>query len=247
VGEKAYVSNSSPKFRKALTAILSYLISTTTTTESTLHPNFIFIQHPVASYKDMPSYTKLPGVAPEAEPSPTISTASPLSTYQILVGDIDANPTPGVTPSLYQDILNEERSSTRWFYLTAVLMYNLIAAQIVLCLGIALGSQQSLTMDQIALLAAVNTGVAVGIAVLKGFALPEKKGTERLKLKRLAERIRVTTRRLQAGLVVDVKEEAEAVRTEYEQAEDEAHFHIQDVLAAAEGGLAAAKAGGKQN
>ena len=75
---------------------------------------------------------------------------------------------------------------------------------------------------QISVLAAVNTGVAATIAVLKGLGLPEKKAVERHRLLKVMERIRFTTRKLRAGLAVDVEKEAAEVVKMHEDAEDEA-------------------------
>jgi hypothetical protein len=101
-------------------------------------------------------------------------------------------------------------------------------------------------MDNISQLASVNTGIAVGIAVLKGFGLPEKKGMERMTLGKLTARVRQTTRKLKAGMDVDASKEAEDVRIAFEGAEVDARFEGRDFVKAVEGGLAAGKAGWKK-
>lgn len=131
----------------------------------------------------------------------------------------------------------EERKSKHWYYVTAIAIYTSIAAQIILCLGIVVGAQRNLTNNQISELAAVNTGVAATIGVLKALGLPDKKAVERRKLQQLANRIRTTTRKLRAGLGVDVVSEADEVRKTYEQTEDDAQFQAADISSAATTGL----------
>lgn len=159
----------------------------------------------------------------ETSPTPTTSHANqdPLQMYQILVGDIHAPPN-AQDDSLYHDIRAAERKATLYTYLTGFMFAVLVATQIVLCLGIAIGAQTGLTTMTISILAGVNTGVAAGIAVLKGLGLPEKKIVERHKLSKLAEKIRFTTRRLQAGLNIDAAKEAEDVIKAHDEVEDEA-------------------------
>ena len=77
-------------------------------------------------------------------------------------------------------------------------------------------------MNTITILAGVNTGVAASIAVLKGLGLPEKKIVERHKLNKILEKIRYTTRRIQAGLEVDAAQEADDVFKAHDEVEDEA-------------------------
>lgn len=77
------------------------------------------------------------------------------------------------------------------------------------------------TNNMISILAGVNTLVAAGIAALKALSLPDRKAAERLRLRQILERVEYTTRRLRAGLKVDVEKEAEDIRTEFETAGDE--------------------------
>ncbi|KAK3678921.1 hypothetical protein LTR78_001374 [Recurvomyces mirabilis] len=159
----------------------------------------------------------------ETSPTPTTSHAmkDPLQMYQVLVGDIH-NPISAQDDSLYHDIIVAERKAKLMTWLTGFMFALLVAMQIVLCLGIAIGAQTGLTLMTISILAGVNTGVAAGIAVLKGLGLPEKKIVERHKLQKLAEKIRFTTRRLQAGLNVDAAKEAEDAIRAHDEVEDEA-------------------------
>jgi hypothetical protein len=46
-----------------------------------------------------------------------------LSTYQTLIGDIDAPPSPVNALDTYHMMLAEERSASRWFYVSATLLY----------------------------------------------------------------------------------------------------------------------------
>ena len=104
-----------------------------------------------------------------------------------------------------------------------MLIYTCIAAQIILCLGIAIGARH-FRKETISILAAINTGVAASIGVLKALGLPDKKAVERRKLQQLADRIRTTTRKLRAGFDVDALAEADVARQTYEQTEEEAHL-----------------------
>ncbi|KAK5120672.1 hypothetical protein LTR85_006030 [Meristemomyces frigidus] len=173
----------------------------------------------------------------ETEVSPT-SPSGPnrrdsLYVYQTLVGDVSANHGPD-DGSLYHEIVSRQRKATFLFFLSGFAFAFFIMAQIVLCLGIAVGAQLSLTMNQITILATVNTGVAAAIAVLKGLGLPEKMAIERRKLEKIAERIRFTTRRLKAGLTIDAAQEADEVKKMQDEAEDEAQIlqHAGDASAA---------------
>jgi hypothetical protein len=156
---------------------------------------------------------------------------SALEQYQMLVGNvekaIDTN-----DDSLYHTVMIKERQAKIWYYVTAVLIYFAIAAQIILCLGISVGAQLYLSKNEISGLAAINTGVAATIGVLKALGLPDKKGVERQKLQSLAARIRLTTRKLRAGINVDAVDEAEKDQGVYDQAEEEAHFKAADFQAA---------------
>jgi hypothetical protein len=97
--------------------------------------------------------------------------------------------------------------------------------------------RETLPTIKFAELAAVNTGVAATIGVLKALGLPDKKAVERRKLQQLADRIRTTTRKLRAGLGVDVVSKADEVRKTYEQTEDEAQSQAADISPAATSGL----------
>lgn len=192
------------------------------------------------SYQDSPDLEKQPMMTaiPVSPNSPR--SISALESYQILVGDID-KPIDMNDDSLYHAIITEERRSKHWYIVTAILIYTAIAAQVILCLGIVVGAQRNLGNDEISILAAVNTAVAATIGVLKALGLPDKKSIERRKLQHLAERIRLTTRKLKAGLIVDASEEADAVRKTYEQTEEEAQFETADFSNAAGAGLKAFK------
>lgn len=109
------------------------------------------------------------------------------------------------------------------------------------CLGIVIGAQRGWKKDDISTLAAVNTGVAATIGVVKALSLPDKKGIECRKLRILVDRIRVTTRKLRAGIDVDAALEADEVRKEYQQTEEEAQFEASDLVPAATTGLKAVK------
>ena len=170
--------------------------------------------------------------------SPTSPNGSPMSavnTYQLLVGDIDA-PDSGNCSTLYHRILSEERSANRAYIITAILMYASIAAQVILCLGIVIGSQQNIGNTKISVLAAVNTAVAACIGVLKALGLPDKKAAQRRQLQKVAERIRDTTRKLRAGFEIDVTREADTARDVYEQIEDEAQMEAAKISVGAPGG-----------
>ncbi|KAK5710134.1 hypothetical protein LTR17_019137 [Elasticomyces elasticus] len=161
--------------------------------------------------------------AKEITPSTTnnFTKRDSLYVYKTLVGDVHA-PNGTRDDSVYSDILKRERRARLYAIVSGFAFGILVAAQIILCLGIAIGAQLSLTMNEITILAGVNTGVAASIAVLKGLGMPEKKIVERHKLRKLAEKIRFTTRRLQAGLEVDVAKEAEEAFRAHDEVEDEA-------------------------
>lgn len=145
---------------------------------------------------------------------------SALETYRVLVGDIDAPPSPNLNNATYYQLVVEDERKARFVQIaTGILIYTLVAAQVILCLGIAIGAQFSLTKNQISVLAASNTGVAVGIGVLKAMGLPDKKAVERRALEAIVQKIRYTTRKLKAGLEVDAAAEAEELRKAYEAAE----------------------------
>ena len=156
---------------------------------------------------------------------------SALDQYQLLVGNVD-KAVDANDDSLYHTVMVKERQAKVWYFVTAVLMYFAISAQIILCLGIAVGAQLYLSKNEISGLAAINTGVAATIGVLKALGLPDKKGVERQKLQSLAARIRLTTRKLRAGITVDAVDEAEKVQETYDQTEEEAHFKTADFQAA---------------
>lgn len=114
--------------------------------------------------------------------------------------------------------------------------FTMLAAQIILCLGITIGAQLHYTRDTISILAGINTGVAATIGVLKGLGLPEKKAVERNALRKTAERIRQTTRKLQSGFAVDVVMEADEVMKMEENAVESAHVNLAGVDVPAGGG-----------
>ncbi|TKA72378.1 hypothetical protein B0A55_06547 [Friedmanniomyces simplex] len=159
--------------------------------------------------------------AREISPSTKTSRKDSLYVYQTLIGDVHSPPGSS-DDSLYHGVLKRERKAQLWTLLSGIAISFLIAAQIILCLGITIGAQVGLTKLQISILAGVNTGVAASIAVLKGLGLPEKKIVERHKLQKLAEKIRYTTRRIQAGLDVDAAKEAEDAFRAHDEVEDEA-------------------------
>lgn len=169
---------------------------------------------------------KQPMITTTSVESPTAyhnTPQTPLDVYQILVGDISAKPSIH-NDDLYHNVVHEQRRVSFWYLVSAFGFGACIAMQIILCLGIAAGAQLGLTMDQITILASVNTGVATVIAGLKGLGLPEKKAVERRRLQKLAEKIRFTTRKLKAGLKVDAVAEAEDVRKTIDEAEDDAEI-----------------------
>jgi hypothetical protein len=167
--------------------------------------------------------TEISSPTSPSRPKDTTNRQSQLNIYQALVGDVYAKPTPGLLDdSLYHEVVTRERFAKRHYMVSAFAFGLCVLAQIVLCLGITVGSQLGLKMYQITILAAVNTGVAAAIAVLKGLGLPEKKGVEKHKLEKIAEKIRFTTRKLKAGLTIDAVKEAEDAVKQHEDVEDEA-------------------------
>ena len=166
--------------------------------------------------------------------------ASVLSQYQILFGDVDAPPSP-TAECFYQEMVTQERHARQQYYISGFFFFFFVALQIILCLGITIGAQMGLTMDQISIMAGVNTAVAATIATLKGLGLPEKKGIERNKLHGIVERIKLTTKKIKAGLEVDVKAEIDEVRVLHDTTEDNAQVTFADVGAAAKGAVNAVK------
>jgi hypothetical protein len=163
----------------------------------------------------------------EKDPFITMAAASPdsskrlssLETYQVLVGDISAPESSDINiGSPYQEIITKERRAKYLLFSSGAVFFLMIAAQIALCLGIAIGAQTGLTTDQISILAGVNTAVAATIGVLKGLGLPERAALKRRRLMKAAERIRITTRKLRAGLTIDVVEEADEIQRLEEEA-----------------------------
>lgn len=148
----------------------------------------------------------------------TASNMSPLQVYTTLVGDADNHT---FDDSIYQNVVAGQRKASIYYLLSGFAFFGLVATQIVLCLGIAVGAQLGLTMDEITIMAAVNTGVAASIGVLKGLGLPEKKAVERRKLTKLAEHIRYTTRKLRAGISLDAAQEADEVLKMQNETEDD--------------------------
>lgn len=165
---------------------------------------------------------------------------SQLEQYQILVGNVDAPPSPvEANQDLYHELVARERKATRLFWFTGILFFTAVAAQIALCLGIAVGAQMGFSNDSISVLAAINTFIAATIAMLKGLGLPEKKGVERTKLQRLIARIRTTTKKYRIGIEVDANTEANDLRTIYEEAQDAAEVTISNASAGVQAGAAA--------
>lgn len=175
--------------------------------------------------------------------SPNLSRPlSGLESYQLVVGDIE-KPRDLHDLSLYHAIIAEQQKVHSWYIFSAVLIYTAIFAQVVLCLGIVVGTQRQWTLDTICYLAAINTAVAATIGVLKALGLPDKKAVEHKKLQRLAERIRLTTRKLRAGIIADANGDADAVRKDYELAQDEAVIEATTVSGAVGGGLSSFNSG----
>ncbi|KAK6432779.1 hypothetical protein LTR95_011048 [Oleoguttula sp. CCFEE 5521] len=156
----------------------------------------------------------------------------PLQLYQALIGNVDSPPSR--RPHLYHSVQTLERKAHRLYWTTGLLFALLIALQMIFCLIIAIGAQLNLPRGAISITAGINTLVAAGIATLKGLGLPEKKAVERCKLKRILEEVEFTTRRLQAGLNVDVEAKVGEMRTIQGTTEDEGRviFHGADLAAA---------------
>nr|OQO25939.1 hypothetical protein B0A51_06077 [Rachicladosporium sp. CCFEE 5018] len=176
-----------------------------------------------------PLITTAPVAESDASPS---SKLPPLQLYQALVGNVDSPPSR--RPHLYHSVQNLERKTHRLYWVTGLLFACLIALQMIFCLIIAIGAQLNLPRNAISITAGINTLVAAGIATLKGLGLPEKKAVERYKLKRILDEVEFTTRRLQAGLNVDVEAKVAEMRTMQEKTEDEGRVIFQgaDVAAA---------------
>ena len=141
----------------------------------------------------------------------------------MLVGDVK-KPMTASSDNLYHKIITEERKAKNVYFITAVITYTAIAAQVILCLCNVIGAQAELSRNRSSNLAAVNNGVAGTIGVFKGLGLPDKKAVERGKLQKVAEKARTMTRKLRGGLEVAPAQEVEGVREMYEQAEGEASW-----------------------
>lgn len=99
-----------------------------------------------------------------------------------------------------------------------------------------------LARSTISELAAINTAVAASIAVMKGFGMPEKKNTERARLRSLIERIKFTTGRLRAGVGdVDVEAEVEVVKKVFESAMDGGRITLEEFGVGVSGGVRVAR------
>ena len=162
---------------------------------------------------------------PASRTSNRDSTATPLVLYQTLVGDVSAKVDPN-DDSLYHEVVAGAYHAKRAYFLYGAGFFLAVVAQIVLCLGIAAGAQFGLSMNAITIMASVNTGVAASIAAMKALGVPEKQAVERHRLEKIADRIRFTTRKLRAGLVIDAAKEAEDVRKLHEEAEDDAELNL---------------------
>ncbi|KAK7230134.1 hypothetical protein V2G26_002304, partial [Clonostachys chloroleuca] len=168
-------------------------------------------------------------VDPERAPTiiPSASSRSQLETYQLLVGDTNARESSNPNDeSIYHTVLAKERKAAVVSVSTTIIFFLMIMAQIGLCLGLAIGAQLGLTNKQISILAGVNTGVAAMIGILKGLGLPEKATLERQRLRKVAERIRLTTRKLKAGIDVDAVKEADEVQMLEDAARDDAQINF---------------------
>uniref|UniRef100_A0A8H7N1X0 SMODS and SLOG-associating 2TM effector domain-containing protein n=1 Tax=Bionectria ochroleuca TaxID=29856 RepID=A0A8H7N1X0_BIOOC len=99
-------------------------------------------------------------------------------------------------------------------------------AQIGLYLSIAIGAQLGLTNKQISILAGVNTGVAAIISILKGLGLLEKAILERQRLRKVAERIHLTIRKLKVGIDVNTVKEADEVQILEDTARDNTQINF---------------------
>lgn len=151
----------------------------------------------------------------------------PLQTFQTLIGDITSPPSANPNDeSVYHTIIALEKKAKNQFHLTGALFFTTVSLQILLCLMITIGAQVGLSRESISIFAGVNTGVAALTGVLKGLGLPDKKGVERNRLTRAAERIRATTRKLRAGIEVDAAAEAEEIIKLHDQAADEGHMDL---------------------
>lgn len=146
-----------------------------------------------------------------------------LKVYQALVGDIDTEPARGTRhPSFYHQISSLESRAKFWYWTSGLTFFFLVTAQIVFCLSISIGAQMGFSMNAISIAAGINTLVAAGVAALKGLGLPEKKAIERYQLRKIMEQVEFTTRRLQAGLIVDAEKAAEEARNLQRDVEDQA-------------------------
>ncbi|KAF2482762.1 hypothetical protein BDY17DRAFT_311178 [Neohortaea acidophila] len=146
---------------------------------------------------------------------------SQLETFQILVGNIDKPMSPKqAQEDLYHELVAAERRSKIEYYFSGFLFFLFIFLQIFFCLTITVGAQEGLSRSTISALAAINTGVAAVIGILKGLGLPEKKGVERTKLQRVIQRIKVTTKKLKLGNEMDPNAEFEDLQKTYYDTED---------------------------
>lgn len=196
----------------------------------------------------------LSNISPFSSPSLTVSSApvSPnpnanlkqrertqLQIYQDMIGDINA---PSPSPGLYHEIIAKEHQTTQRYWVSAISFCTLVASQVILCLGITVGAQMRLARSTISELAAINTAVAASIAVMKGFGMPEKKNTERARLRSLIERIKFTTGRLRAGVGdVDVEAEVEVVKKVFESAMDGGRITLEEFGVGVSGGVRVAR------
>lgn len=154
-----------------------------------------------------PLVQAVPIDSPVTSPPPR-SQLSPLATFQLLVGDVDAALNAHNEADFVHMTQRAEKRAQRYAILTSFLFGLLIATQIVLCLGITIGAQVGLDMMTISVLAGVNTVVAAGIAALKGLGLPDKKNFERQQLQATLEHVRYTTLKFKAGLRDDAEQAA---------------------------------------
>ncbi|KAH8892946.1 hypothetical protein GQ53DRAFT_822448 [Thozetella sp. PMI_491] len=183
----------------------------------------------------------------DLEHTPTLTTTisspssekrlSQLQTYQLLVGDISATESQSPNDeSIYHAVVTEERKASVLSRSTGALFFLMVMAQIALCLGIAIGAQLGLNNNQVTILAGVNTGAAATIGILKGLGLPEKAALERQRLRKIAERIRLTTRKLKAGIDIDALKEADEVQRLEDEARDDAQINLTNIETAYKGG-----------
>ncbi len=182
-----------------------------------------------------------PTLTPFGSPDLNMKRHSQLETFQILVGNVDAPPSPRSARDLYHEILADEHRARHTYYGTGFLFFLFVLLQIIFCLSIAVGAQLGVHRTTISILAAINTVVAAVIGVLKGLGLPEKKGIERTKLQRVIKKIKYTTNKLKLGIELDANKEADDVRNYFDDTEEAAQITMTDLGAGMGSGGTAVK------